>query len=460
MRIPLARQSGELRSPPLSAQRCINLYYEPAGEETKTGGALYGTPGLKLFATIGSGRIWGMHVMGGLLYVVSGDNVYTVNSSGGATDLGTIGTVSNVVIMSDNGTNVIIVKEEGDAWLATASTLVQITDVDFPSVSSVTVLDTYAIFTKAATTNYVISALNDASAYDAADISSAEESPDLLVRAFALHGELWLFGELTTEVHVNTGSGDFPFVPQTNAAMQRGCAAKRSVAQEDNTVFWLADDLIVYRAHGYSPRRVSNHAIEKAIQGYTTTSDAEAFVYTQEGHKFYVLTFPTELVTWVYDITTDIWHQRQSFEEGRWRATSRAFVYSKNLVGDYETGKIYELDLATYTDNGVAIERVNTLPPVYNDDKRMIFSNFKVDFDSGTGLVSGQGSDPQCMMRYSNDGGKTWSSEIWRGMGKIGEYSARSVWRKLGMGRQRVFEITVTDPVQVNITAAYINESE
>jgi hypothetical protein len=460
MRIPLAQHSYEDASKPLSAQECINLYYRPAPPETKSQGALYGTPGLKLFADIGSGRIWGMHEMGGLLYVVAGDNVYTVNSSGGANDLGTVGTVSDVVIMDDNGTHVIITLEEGGGWLADASSLTQITDVDFPSVSSVTVLDTYAIYTKLNTTNYILSALNDATAYDAADISSAEESPDLLVRAFANHGELWLFGERTTEVHINTGTGDFPFVPQQNAAMQRGCAAKRSVAGEDNTLFWLGDDRIVYRADGYTPKGISTRAIETAIQGYTTVSDAESFIYTQNGHKFYVLTFPTELVTWVFDIYAEKWHQRQSFEEGRWRATGHTFIYSKNLVGDFETGKIYELDLDTYTDNGTLIQRVNVLPVVFDNDKRIIFSNLKVDFDSGVGLNTGQGSDPQCMMSYSDDGGMTFGNEHWRTIGAIGVYKARSVWRRLGISRQRVFKLVVTDPVRVVITAAYINESD
>ena len=143
MRIPLAQHTYELDSLPLSAQRLINYYYEPAPEETKTGGALLVTPGLKTFASVGDGPIWGAHTLDGLLYVVSGDNVFTVNSSGGATDLGTIGTVADVVIMADNGTHVNIVKEDGASYNATASTLAQITDVDFPSVTSVTVLNFY-----------------------------------------------------------------------------------------------------------------------------------------------------------------------------------------------------------------------------------------------------------------------------------------------------------------------------
>lgn len=460
MQVPLGKHFYELKSKPLSAQRAVNLYFEPATEGAKTDGALYSTPGLTTFASVGDGPIYGMRAMGGLLYAVSGNNVYTIDQFGGATNLGSMGTVSDVTIMSDDGTYVIIVLESGAAYLATSSSLVQITDGDFPSVSSVTVLDTYAIFTKLNTTQYVISAVGDPTAYDALDIASAESSPDLLVRAFAFNDELWLFGEVSTEIHYNSASGDFPFIARQNSTIQRGCAAKRSVAQEDNTIFWLGEDRTVYRANGYTPQRISTHAIEQRLQGYTTIEDAEAFVYTQDGHKFYCLTFPTELETWVYDIATGLWHQRQSFDEGRWRATSHAFVYDKNLVGDFETGDIYELSLSVYTDNGTPIERITTLPINFDNDKRVMFASLKIDFDSGVGALSGQGSEPLAIMRYSDDGGRTWSSERYKKMGALGVYETQAVWRRLGMARQRVFEIKVTDPVEVNITGAYINESD
>ena len=460
MRIPLARHTYELDSLPLSAQRLINYYYEPAPEETKTGGALLVTPGLKQFAMVGSGPIWGMHTLKGLLYVVSGDNVFTVDSVGGANDLGTIGTVADVVITADNGTHVNIVKEDGASYNATASTLVQITDPDFPSVTSVTVLNFFGIFTKKDTTQFIISDLNDLTSYNALRIASAEESPDLLVRAFAFAGELWLFGEISIEIWDGVATGDFPFVARRTSSIQRGCGAKRSVAQEDNTIFWLGEDRTIYRAKGYTPQRISTHAIERALQGYTTIDDAEAFIYTQNGHKFYVLTFPTELATWVYDIATQKWHERRSFEEGRWRATSHAFIYDKNIVGDFETGTLYELDLDTFTDNGAIIERIQTMPVVYNSDNRVVHSSLKIDFDSGIGTVSGQGENPQVMMDYSDDGGRTFSTERFRPIGKIGKFEQRSVFRRLGQARQRVYRTKVTDPVRANITAAFLNEPD
>ena len=457
MKINFARQAYQSRSRPLNAQRLVNYYLEPAPEDSKSLDVLIGTPGFKLFANISSDRIYGMHVMGSLIYAVIGNSVYTVNTSGGGNSLGAIGTVSDVVVMYDNGTYVIIVKEDGASYYANSSSLTQITDGQFESASSVTVIDGYGIFTRKDTNEFAISALNDISAYGALDFATAEQNPDLLVRAFALKGNLWLFGDRSIEIWYNTGSGDFPFSPIKGATITRGCAAKRSVAAEDNTLFWLGDDRIVYRADGYTPSRISTYAIEKAIEGYTTISDAEAFCYTQEGHKFYVLTFPTELVTWVYDISTGLWHQRQSFEEGRWRATSHVFFDGKNLVGDYETGKIYELDLDTYTENGTTIQAIATCPPIFKDKKRITHDKLWIDFDTGVGLLSGQGSNPQAILRFSDDGGNTWSNEKWRTMGATGEYQTQVAWTGLGQARERIYEVTVTDPVKRHITGAYAN---
>ncbi len=457
MKINFAKQAYQSRSKPLNAQRLVNYYLEPAPEDSKSPDVLIGTPGLVLFADISASRIWGMHVMGSLIYAVIGDFVYTINSSGGGNNLGTIGTVSDVVIMSNNGTYVIIVKEDGATYYADASSLTQITDGDFESASSVCVIDGYGIFTRKDTNEFALSLLNNIAAYDALDFANAEQNPDLLVRAFALKGLLWLFGELSIEIWQNTGSGDFAFSPMKNATITRGCAAKRSVATEDNTIFWLGDDRIIYRAKGYSPERISTYAIEKAIGGYTTISDAESFCYTQEGHKFLVMTFPTELVTWVCDLSTMLWHQRQSFEKGRWRASSYAFFQGKNLVGDFETGKIYELDLDAYTENGDILQAIAVSPPVFKDKAKLIHDKLWIDFDAGQGLVSGYGSDPHAMLRFSDDGSNTWSNEKSRPMGAIGKYQTQVAWTSLGQARERIYEVNVTAPVNRNITGAYAN---
>lgn len=454
MKIPFATQAYESRSKPLMAQRCINFYMEPAPPNSTNDNVLYGTPGLKRFANIGNSRIWGMHTMGAFLYVVCGNNVFRVSAGSGAVSLGSIGTVSDVVIMDDNGTNVIINKEDGASYLASPSSLVQITDPDYLSSSSVAVLDSFAVLTTLNTPKFQISAIGDASLYDGLDVATVEGIAGNLVRVVANRSELWMFKQFSTKVY-NASGGDFPFTPIESATMQRGCAAKRSVVVESDTAVWLGDDRIVYMAQTYSPVRISTFAIEKEIENYSVISDAEAFIYTQEGHKFYVLTFPTALVTWVYDITTGLWHERQSFGKGRWRASSYAFFNDMNLVGDFETGNIYQLDLDTYDEDGDILHALATCPPIWGDTNRLTHDRIQIEFDTGVGLTTGQGSDPQCMLRFSDDGGYNWSNERLIPIGKIGQFKDRAVARRMGQSRERIYEVSVTDPVKRNITGAY-----
>ena len=454
MRIPLASHSYQARSKPLSAQRLVNLYPEPQPSDAKSPLVLYGTPGLKLFGTAGAGPTRGIHDMANVLYVISGDTLYSVDSVGTGTSLGTIpgtGTVS----MADNGSQLIIINSLNDGYVWNGSTLVQITDVDWPGAGSVAYLDGYGIFTNPNQTGqWFISAISDFTNYDALDYASAEGDPDDAVRVFVDHREVWIFGERSTEVWYNSGAADFPFERISGAVLERGCAAKASVAKLDNTVFWLGNDLIVYRADGYTPTVISSPAIAYAIGNYADPSTARAFSYTQENHMFYVLTF--DEATWVYDASTNRWHERQSYGLTRHHMEHHAYVYSKNIVGDYEAGNLYELDLDTYQDNGGVIQRIATSPPIMGDRDGLIMALFALDIESGAGLTTGQGSDPQAMLRWSDDGGKTWSNEAWESMGKIGDFKHKPLWRRLGQFDERVMEVTISDPIKVAIMAAEV----
>lgn len=455
--IPLSKHFYELPSLPLSAQKCVNLYWEPLPEEGKNKGALHPTSGLLLYITLPTSPIYGLTTFNDLLFVVAGNFLYKVDSGGGYVVLGTLGTLTKPVIISSNRTQIVIVTESGAGYVANETTLTQISDPDYQDASSVTTLDGFSIFSKELSDQYFISSINNATAYDALEFQYAEESPDDLVRVFAFQGELWLFGKTSTEIHYNSG-GTFPFVPRQNAAIQRGCAAKFSIAQEDNTIFWLGDDKIIYKAIGYKPQRVSTHAIEKRIESYSTVEDAEGFFYTEGGHKFYCLTFPTGGETFCLDLATNRIHQRKSFGLNRWRVSQHTFCYEKNLVGDYQNGNIYCLDKNVYEENGEPLERILTLPVIGKEDNRVVFSNFMIDFDTGVGTINGQGLNPQAMMKYSNDGGRTYSNELWRSIGKIGEYKKRAVWNRTGFARERVFEVTITDPVNTIIKGAYFNK--
>lgn len=462
MQIQWATTSYQARALPLSAQQIVNLYAEQAPKDAKDPIVLYGTPGIKAFAaTVGDGPIRGMRNFAGTLFAVSGNTLYEVDSAGSETSRGAINTATGPVSMSHNQatTAELIIVDGTDGWIYTASGgLSKITDTDFFAAAVVTFQDQYFILVRKDTGQFFLSNLNAGSVYTATDIATAEGDPDNLVSLISNHRELWLFGAETTEVWYNSGALDFPFSRFEGAFLERGCAAAFSVAEDFNTVFWLAEDRIVYRAVGYTPERISQHGIEEAIRKYTVISDAEAFIYTMGGHKFYVLTFPAEKATWVYDITTGLWHERSSLGLGRWRVSSHVSIYGKHLVGDFQDGKIGELDLDTYQEYGATMQGLATGPPVYADRRRVFHRRFELDIEAGVGLTSGQGSDPQVWLDYSDDGGRTFSTrKPFRSMGKIGAYRQRLRWLRMGSARQRIYRVTTSDPVKRSFVAAHLD---
>jgi hypothetical protein len=279
--------------------------------------------------------------------------------------------------------------------------------------------------------------------------------------------EIWVFGSNSIEVWYNTGAADFPLQRIQGAFNELGCAAAFSVAKMDNGVFWLGQDArgqgIVYRANGYQGQRISTHAVEWQIQQYGDISGAIAYTYQQDGHSFYVLTFPSANATWVYDIATSAWHERAGWESSqftRHRSNCQMSFSNEIVVGDFENGKVYAFDLDVYADDGQIqrwLRSWRALPTGQNNLKRTAHHAMQLDCQSGVGLTTGQGSNPQVMLRWSDDGGHTWSNEHWSSMGGIGQYYYRVFWRRLGMTlklRDRVYEISGTDPVKITIMGA------
>lgn len=454
------------RSPVASAQRLVNLYAEPNQDGTIT---LYGTPGLRLWATVGNGPIRGLCVANDLLYVVSGSGVYRVNSSGATTFLGSIGTSSGIVSMANTGVEVQIVDGSTSGYLITLATnaLSRITDVDFPGGVTNAFLDGFTLFNQPGTGKFWATSAYAAGVIDPLDFATAEGAPDPLVSLIVDHREIWLFGSESTEVWYNAGNPDFPFERVSGAFIEHGCAAAHSVAKMDNTVFWLGQDDkgrgMVWRAEGYSPQRISTHELETQISNYSTLSDAVAWTYQQDGHAFYVLSFPTEDVTWVYDVSTQLWHERawrdSSNNLRRHRVQCHAMFNGDHIGGDWQSGKLYVLDMDTYTDNGDTLVRELVASHI-RSGKRRFYSEAEVVIESGVGLQSGQGSDPQAMLSFSDDFGRTYGNERWRSFGMVGQYLKRAVWHRLGSGFQRTFKLTITDPVKVAITGARVEFTE
>lgn len=450
------------------SQRALNCYLEMDNASPRAPVALYGTPGMVKKFTLPTGPVRAGWKEGGFSWWVAGNTVYRVDNGFAIVVVGTIDSASGEVGLCSNGQQILIVDGIGGCIVSVStSTLARIDSAGFPAgVTHATYQDGYFVVTgKPGSQSFWINQTPyEGTVWDALDFASAEGSPDNTVGIISDHRELWLFGELSAEVWVNTGSTDFPFQRSGNTFIEHGCAAAGTIAKADNTVFWLgADDKgsgIVWRANGYTPLRISTHAVEKALAGYVI-NDATAFTYQQEGHIFYVLTFPSSGKTWVYDAATQQWHERAWRNPAtgaltRWRANGGVFAHGLHLVGDFENGNVYALDLDAYTDDGDPILRLRTTSASEGLQNRLFYASLQIDMETGVGQSTGQGAAPLLMLRYSNDGGHTWSNEKTATAGKVGEYGARAKFNRLGSGRNRVWELSMTDPVKFSVFGAVL----
>lgn len=460
-RVPFALQSYKHRVLNISAQQAINWFPEQEPRDAAAPVVLLPTPGLSTFTTLPTGPLRGRHVFGASLYVVSGSNFYEVSVSGGITPRGAI-PGSGPVDMDDNGTQIgIAVPATGQLFFYTPSTttLAQVTDPDFESAVSIACIGGRTICVRLDSNIFAWSAVGDMSDWDALDFASAEGSSDNIIRGKRINEQIWLFGERTIEVWTQTGQADSPFQRLNGAFIERGIAGRFSFATRLSVPYWLGDDRVIYRGDQTTPTRISTHAIEQVIAGYPDVSDARAAIYEQEGHVFYVLTFPSGGDTWVYDAITQAWHERESEPlryDGCWRALDPIAYAGAVVAGDLNDGRLYIVDPTVYSEDGDEIIRVATSAPFLNEGRRMAFPLIEADMLTGVGLVVGQGSQPVAWLSTSDDGGWNWSNQRQASLGAIGARRVRVRWQRNGMGRERVFRLHLSDPVGTALIAANI----
>jgi len=472
MKTPILGSTYVARSVNAADARMVNLFPEIVPEQGKEPAFLNRAPGLRLLTTVGSGPIRGEWTFNGVGYVVSGNELYELDDSYTSTLLGTV-SGEGPVSMADNGTQLFVAcNPAGYIYNSTTEEFAQISDPDFPGAVTVAYLNGYFVFNEPDSQKIWVTQLLDGASVDPLDFASAEGSPDGLVSLIVDHNEAWLFGTNSVEVWYDSGALDFPLQRIQGAYNEIGCIAPYSVAKLDNGLFWLGADArgrgIVYRSNGYTGVRVSTHAIEWQIQEYADISDAIGYSYQQDGHAFYVLIFPSANATWVYDVSTQAWHERASWVNGEFRRHRSNCQMSFNgeiVVGDYQNSNIYAFDLEDYSDNGSIqkwLRSWRALPSGQNNLKRTSHHSLQLDCQTGVGLNLGQGSDPEVMLRWSDDGGHTWSNEHWIPIGKIGASYQRAIWRRLGMTlklRDRVYEVSGTDPVKIVILGAELHMS-
>jgi len=460
MQIPFVGGSYTAESSNINAQRSVNFYPVLDNKEAKTVISMYGTPGLKVFSSIvdegANTVVRGIYKFLGNFYTVIGASVYSVSALGIAILLGTISTSRGNVFIKDNGVQLLIVDGTNQGYYIQNGTLNLVTDADFPTASSLTFSDGYFIVTEFGTGKFYISGLYNANSWDALDFASAESSSDTALSVINNTQNLWIFGEKSVEIFYNSGATDFPYQRISGAALDIGLGAVASVVQINGILYWLSNKGTIVRNTGYQFQVVSTDHVSVMLSKCTTLSDAIGWTYSLSGHDFYVLTFPTANITLVFDTMTEYWHEMQSYNNkdvsnpyGKHRGNCAWTEGSITYVGDFENGKIYTLDKDTYTDNSEYIRRIRQAQVLSKDRKFISFYALEIEFEAGVGLSGGvQGEDPQAMLDWSDDGGHTWSNEHWVNIGKIGEYTKRAIWRQLGISRNRIYRLTVSDSIK------------
>jgi hypothetical protein len=482
----------EAANPMQDDQSLINWYVEiDRNRDAKSPLALLGCPGLSAVNTSYSGEVRGVHVMpgGNTAYWVIGSSVVKMTVATPATPatsatfsfsaVGTMSSMSGQVCMRDNGVAGVLVIVDGAAmyaYLTKSGTFRQVSDPNVINPSRVAEIDGYLIWNSAGSQKFNVSPAywNGTDAFDGTWFALKDDAADNLVTLIEHQRQLWLIGESTTEVWVNAGSSSVtgaasqPFARLEGAMLQVGCGAANTIVRTGPSLMWLGaserGQNYVVQTQGYQYQVVSNPALSYELTQYNVTTDAFAFTYTEEGHEFYVLTFPTQDVNWTYDMTTGFWHQRQSVDASgnvhRQRANCIANIAGQRLVGDYTTGTIWQQSRKFYSDGGNPLIATRRSAYIWDGSDRNRVRNYRlqIEFTPGVGLPTGQGSDPQMMLRWRDERG--WSNQQFIPIGKIGETDRRAIARRLGASRRRVYEVSISDPVPRDIVGASLRAAE
>lgn len=349
---------------------------------------LRGAPGYRLFANVGDGPIRAAADVEGKLLVVSGEEVYRVNRDTTTDLLGTLPGEGRATIThnQEGGGNKVVFGNgtRGYTYDTITGVYAQITDEAFPGFLVCDYLDQYILGIEPQRRFAFHSDLADAREYSTIDVFEAEGAPDRLMGQAVIGGQWWLFGERTTEIFANTGAATGTFQRIPGATIDRGLAGTHAVAKLDNALWILGDDGIVYRSNGYSFIRVSTHAIEQALR---TCDLTQVFFQTFEdaGHKILYVTAPDGR-TWGFDVATQEWARRESFGLNRWRMNVLVKWAGVWLVGDYQHGKMYQLDWALRDEAGDPLIGGRTTGSLVNQGNRFTMSGIKLDIDTGRGL--------------------------------------------------------------------------
>lgn len=565
-------------SPNSDAEDTVNWYPEVVEGQGRSAMALYPCPGIAVLWTL-NGPIRGLFTINGRVFAVGGSTLYELFING------TSNAISNALVNDGQLASIcasntqLLVASGGTLYVFNLQTGIFSANVSngvFANAIMCGYSDGFFVALLASSGQFYVSAPEDATTWGGVNIATTIVSvfADNVLAMIVDHRELAMLGPKAGVVYYDSGN-TFPFDVAPGSYIEGGIIGPWAWAKLDNSVFWIGADErgagIAFRNEGYTPTRVSNHAVETAWQQYTTIADARCYAYQDHGHTFFVCYFPTANKTWVYDVATQLWHRRAYLNPQNGQSTAHlsqchCFGFEMHLVGDWSSGNVYEMSKSILTDNGNPIKRIRRAPHVSNGLEWIFHHQLEVDLETGLGpippltnpsvspttiiltdsndnnwsiqvsptgvlesflggaapspglflndptnatswqvgvdilgqltttevtlnpnypssvqFVSSDGSmlygvgvtingaltttslglasgprDPQAFLRWSNDGGHTWSNYYAVGAGQAGNFSVRAVWRRLGRARVRCYELSVSDPIPWRVVDAYL----
>ena len=487
--IPFVGASYTSQSVNVDDQAAINWYPEISGDQnSKVPIAQYPTPGTIRNTLLSGPSVRAIYEYAGRCFAVSGPNFYEIMANGTNVSRGTVAVDSNPASMcgspgpSDGGTSILVVSA-GVPYVfdMLLNTFTPVDPTTLSNVLQVLYSNSFCIALLKGKNQWQYSNSNDPTTWDDSNITAIEAFADNLVAMNQIYQVPYFFGPKQMVPYYASGNL-FAFDVIQGGLAEVGCGAQWSTAVvpgENGSIFFLsqtpAGSRMFHRLNQFTPVRISNHAIEYAMSQYATVADAISYCYQDQGHWFYVTYFPTANVTWVYDVTTGLWHQRGFWVNGRYEAHHSqcyAFAFGKHLVGDWKSGNVYEMninflsDVDPTTNAAVPIVRERRAPHLSKDQARIAHRRLQIEFETGLGpqppLLDGNNNPraPQASLSWSDDGGHVWSDEYMRGCGQAGQYRNRVIWRRLGNPRDRVYRLRVSDPIPWRIVNAYLNSPD
>lgn len=464
-----ASQAYERSDYGLPPELCVNMFPEP-GAAAGSGEpyALIPREGRVSFADTGEmvceGGFQKDGVADGKLITVHSSRVYATDQFGQSSYIGALDLPLGPVRFASNRSQIVMLAPSGNVFRTDGNIVSQIIDTDLPTpVQDITAIDQRIVYAVRGDDQFYWSEILEAQTVIGASFATAEREADELVAVQRSNQALWLMGREVSEAWGGTGGvSESAFAPIPGAVMERGCAARGSVINADNSMFFLGDNGIFYRVgNGYAPERRSTFAIEERASAEIDKGNNDqilCWTYTRGGHEQIGLRLPTE-GTFVLDVSTGRWWEARTWQEATYQKIFAVQAFDTVLVGEANSGVISELSPSAFTDNGATIERVATAnTPV--DRKTPAFA-FRINVVEGQGTQTGQGSEPEIMLDWSDDGeGRVWSKERRFRIGRAGQYAKRVIARLAGVMKPpgRIWRVRITDPVNFTLRKAGLND--